>query len=372
MYERDFIDFKFGDHWASEFNLLTVSSSSGDRHSPPIFGNVNPNTTSVAGKVGVYKWKTQVGEKVFNINMAFDNINGQILNQIKEWLNPFKIEKLIFKEEPFKYYWASLNAAPQLNFLPFLTEEREVNGVTFQEGVYRGEFSLQFICCDNYGYSDWDSYNEEEGYVVNSSNLLDDSDYYSTHSIHKSSYFDEDSGNPSTSGITYSRPTYLYNAGNEAANLNLTFDLILPNNNSPLVILIKKIPLTASGWGTPILIGSFDLTYFSNFKPFVDIYDSVLANWQIEINSDLCEIYLKHKTDESKIISLNRFNTNHQFLKLAPAGYVDYTKPFPAAAASTVQDTAIENLYFNQVSVQQATENYRLKNVNVEWKHTYL
>ncbi|MBQ2884976.1 MAG: phage tail family protein [Alphaproteobacteria bacterium] len=171
MEERDFIDFKFGDHWASEFNLVAVSS--GDRYSPPVYGSVNPNTTTVAGKVGVYKWKSQIGEKVFNINIAFDNINGQTLNQIKEWLHPFKIDKLTFKEEPFKYYWVSLNNEPELNFVPFLEKTTIVNGIEFKEGVYKGEFNVQFICFDNYGYSDWQSFDENYDYLletVNSTN----------------------------------------------------------------------------------------------------------------------------------------------------------------------------------------------------------
>ena len=146
MEDRDFIDFKFGDHWASEFNLIAVSS--GDRYSPPVYGSVNPNTTTVAGKVGVYKWKSQIGEKVFNINIAFDNINGQTLNQIKEWLHPFKIDKLTFKEEPFKYYWVTLNSEPELNFVPFLEETKVVNGIEFKEGIYKGEFNIQFVCFD--------------------------------------------------------------------------------------------------------------------------------------------------------------------------------------------------------------------------------
>ena len=164
MEDRDFIDFKFGDHWASDFNLLAVSS--GDRYSPPVYGSVNPNTAIIAGKVGVYKWKTQVNEKVFNIKIAFDNINGQILNQIKEWLNPFKIDKLVFKEEPYKYYWVALNTEPKLDFLPFLEETKVVNGIAFKEGVYKGEFELQFVCFDNYGYSDWQSFDENYDYVV--------------------------------------------------------------------------------------------------------------------------------------------------------------------------------------------------------------
>ena len=88
MEDRDFIDFKFGDHWASDFNLLAVSS--GDRYSPPVYGSVNPNTAIIAGKIGIYKWKTQVNEKVFNIKIGCDNINGQILNHIRAVFKRFE------------------------------------------------------------------------------------------------------------------------------------------------------------------------------------------------------------------------------------------------------------------------------------------
>ena len=59
---RDFIDLKFGEHWASDFNLVVVSV--GDRYTPPVYGDVNANTSTVAGKKGVYKWKTQIN--IFN------------------------------------------------------------------------------------------------------------------------------------------------------------------------------------------------------------------------------------------------------------------------------------------------------------------
>lgn len=149
--QNDYIDFKFGDHWASEFNLLAVSSS--DRYTPPVYGNVNPNIATIMGKKGVYKWKTQVNEKIFNINIAFDSVTIAQLNQIKQWLQPNKIQKLIFSEEPYKYYWAALNAEIDFSHLPFIEGEKQVGERTIIEGVYKGEMVISFVCIDNDGYS---------------------------------------------------------------------------------------------------------------------------------------------------------------------------------------------------------------------------
>ena len=149
--QNDYIDFKFGDHWASEFNLLAVSSS--DRYTPPVYGSVNPNIATIMGKKGVYKWKTQVNEKIFNISIAFDSVTIAQLNQIKQWLQPNKIQKLIFSEEPYKYYWAALNAEIDFSHLPFVEGEKQVGERTIIEGVYKGEMVISFVCIDNDGYS---------------------------------------------------------------------------------------------------------------------------------------------------------------------------------------------------------------------------
>ena len=82
--DKDFIDFEFNGHWASEFKLLAVSD--GDRYTSPFYGSVSPNTSTLVGKVGVHKWKTQVGEKEFNIQIAYDDVDLGTLRKIKEWL----------------------------------------------------------------------------------------------------------------------------------------------------------------------------------------------------------------------------------------------------------------------------------------------
>lgn len=174
--QNDYIDFKFGDHWASEFNLLAVSSS--DRYTPPVYGNVNPNIATIMGKKGVYKWKTQVNEKIFNINIAFDSVTIAQLNQIKQWLQPNKIQKLIFSEEPYKYYWAALNGEIDFSHLPFVEGEKQVGERTIIEGVYKGEMVISFVCIDNDGYSIEGTFEGLE--TENSSNTIKGNDFVLT------------------------------------------------------------------------------------------------------------------------------------------------------------------------------------------------
>lgn len=172
MEDKDFIDFKFNEHWASEFNLVAVSD--GDRYTSSFYGSVSPNTTTLIGKTGVHKWNTQIGERIFNISIAYDNLDLISLRKMKEWLNPFIIDKIVFKEEPYKYYWVSLNEEPQLSFLPFRTENIVVDGKEYKKGVYKGELTLSFICVDNNGYSDWQNFDENYDYLFNE---LFDSDF---------------------------------------------------------------------------------------------------------------------------------------------------------------------------------------------------
>ena len=208
-------------------------------------------------------------------------------------------------------------------------------------------------------------------YVANQSNLLNDSAFYYNNDIYKKSYFDAETGDATKSGISENRPVYLYNAGTTAANLNLTFDMIIPVEGSPLVINTESCKLTDDGIKVLKQISSISISNFSKYKPFLEIYDGTPSNWQIQIDSNLCEIYLKHKTDKTKIISLNKFNDNQSFLSLANCNFVDYSKPFPTLITA-ISGTALENTVFNKLSIGTSAQNYRLKNVDVKWKHTYL
>ena len=380
--ERNYIDFKFGDHWASEFNLVAVSS--GDRYTPPVYGSINANTTTVAGKTGVYKWKTQIGEKSISINVAFDSLTMQDVARIKKWLNPKETKKLILSEQPDRYYWCSLSNELDFKYLPFENETIIVDGIEVITGVYKGEMTLTFICVDNRAFGDYVSYANvevEKGITygeskyankiipwVTTSNLLRSETLFDRNDIFLKSATELESGNPSTSGISADRPIIVYNAGDTAANFNLTFDYINVNESAPLTISVYKYVF---GEGRKELISQVQIDSFEKYLPRQEMMVEDNSNYQIEINSDLCEIYLKHKTDKTQIISLNKFNANQTFLTLTDCNFVDYLKPFPTLE-SEVSESALAETTFNEIVVESSVQNYRLKNIDLSWKHTFL
>jgi hypothetical protein len=491
----EYIDFKFGDYWASDFNLWAVSKN--DRHSAQFYGNFDTNTSTVIGKRGVYKWNTQINEKTIPLTIAFDNFNIMDLNKIRKWLTPKKVQKLYLSEEPYKYYYAVLSQDVDFNFIPFKDSVTQVGDYQVETGLLKGEMSLEFLCIDNVAYSDFDSYEEAMGYSwqendsvtlnivdaddvdeiapvqdsnteyytlvtkmvemignnssynvigntcytfvssdpadlqefaeikdyleqngldadeyfcitpglfeqmvseggsdilvynlpesgyefkiiekplldvsvlppwVFNSNLLDSTPLYNSKNIYLKSFTEKDTGDSSSSGISASRPLYLLNSGTTDAKLSLTFDLIKIVEGQNLVIEVKKARITNSGWVIGEIVSKFEISYFENYKPFVDF---VGDNFDRD-NSNLCELYLINKTTGDKM-NLNKFNETQDFLTLIECNFVNYLQPFPTSL-SEVEGTAIESTYFNQIKIAQGLP-YRLKNVSLEWKHTYI
>lgn len=496
----EYIDFRFGNHWASDFNLVSVTNS--DRYSPSTFGDFSANVNSVMGRRGVYKWKTQIDGRIIGFNIAFDNLDITSINSIKEWLDPDKVEKLYLSEEPYKYYYACLNQDIVFDYVPFKTEEVTVGENVIQRAVYKGEIQIDFICLDNLGYSDYDCYEkiipiweykehnritvldeantladgmdnsqdwhytivsnmkvddkdessytwlDDEAFVfvsdgdlteeqqmgiynyyedndmgyfdrvlimnlaqpdqdkaivsnpltydlqsdfthfnvmtemstkylnpwVLTSNLMNVNGPYKQNNVYLASHFDEDTGDAETSGISINRPFYMLNSGTTEANLNLTFDLINISEGMPLDIVVEygyfvnsgddSIKFVSKGIQSEIIIKDF-----SKYKPFYDAYQQEKDGWYIELDSVLKELYVKNKNNENLVFNLNRYNKDHTFLDLASCKFVDYTKPFPTSL-SKVKYSAIENTVFNKIYVKDSL--YRLKNVTLDWKHTYL
>lgn len=411
--DRDFIDIKFGDKWASEFNLVVVSK--GDRYTPPMYGNINSNTSTVAGKRGVYKWKTQYDEKIFTVNIAFDSVPAQSLNDIKRWLNPSKVQKLIFSDEPYKFYYACLNTDPGFEYLAFIEgEEKVVGGRKVISGVYKGELTLEFNAIDGVAYSDTPNfesveigpnltyenseYNTSIVPWIAGSNLLNNDNYATAARIYASSFYNQDTGRVEDCGLgpDFSHRFYLLNSGNTDAKLNLSFDFVLPGEQ-PLVIYTQRVKkLNGDGWQSLGIVSAIVIENFSDYIPFqeylgeedyrkitgtnINAKKEVMAKYLIEIDSELREIYIKEKANPDNVLSLNKFNGNRNFLTLCESNFIDYSKPFPTIYSDNgaieptkivYEGTAIENTYFNEVFLGMTDTPYRLVNVRFDWKSTY-
>lgn len=409
---KEYIDFKFGDKWASEFNLVVVST--GDRYSPPTYGNMNANTSTVAGKRGVYKWKTQINEKIFNISIAYDNLSMSDINKIKAWLNPYEIKKLVFSDEPYKFYYASLNSDPKFEFLPFYEKGEKVGTQTLYKGIYKGELNLEFICLDGLGYSIDGNYDEVEIEPnleygnseydntiqpwVQASNLLNNDRYTEAAKIYSKPFIDYDTGRVVDCGLgpDLGHRFYLLNSGNCEAKLNLTFDFVLPGEQ-PLVIYTQKVKkINGDGWQTIGIVSAIVIESFKDYLPFINymgeenynklIGDDVAAKKEvmgkyiIEIDSELREVYIKEKDNLDNVLNINKFNGNRNFLSLCESNFIDYSKPFPTLVSDTgaiepttivYEGTAIGDIYFNEVFLGNTDIPYRLINVKFDWKHSY-
>lgn len=413
---NEYTDFKFGNHWASEYGLVVVSD--GDRYTPPTYGNISSNTSTVAGKQGVYKWRTQFAEKIFTVKLMYENLDMRNLSRIKRWLRPDRVQKLYFNDMPHIFYYATLNSDPQFEFLPFFEkrvretesgdEEITVDYKVLTKGVYKGELTLEFIAIDGIGYSEYGNYYEVEiapnkTYTeteydtlimpwVQTSNLLNNADY-STLRLYTKAFNSGDI----TLGYIDSKRIHLLNSGDKESKLSLSFNLIVPTENNPLIIYTKRVrkagELTWQNVDDDATVTSaVVINNFLDYIPFQDFlgedYDTLIAGgegaedvkekYRIVIDSELREIYLQDALDNNRILNLNKFHGNRDFLILYPAELVDYEKPFPKMlddegepqpAVPVYSQTAIGQTIFNEIFTNSA--DYELANINFNWKHTY-
>lgn len=378
---RDFIDLKFGEHWASDFNLVVVSV--GDRYTPPVYGDVNANTSTVAGKKGVYKWKTQIGAKTRQARIAFDSLKVEDVNLVKEWLDPMQVRQLVFSEEPYKYYYACVAQDLNISFLPFLEGDRTVGNITYNNGVYKGELTIDFLLIDNSGYSDlscfelgirdFKGYDSLSPWVV-MSNLLNNSNFYNNNNIYTASIGD-------TYTLSPNNPFYLLNSGNTEADLYMTFDFIQLDQDEKITITNTKTKwsINRNDWDPFQQQSQISILYFENYRPYQDfvkktsgISDAKNVDrslYRIIIDTSLNEVFLEYRATGEKF-NLNKFNETQTFLTLSGCNYVDYTKPFPTLI-NEIGESAIADTIFNQIKVPSNWDK-ALTNVSLVWHHTYL
>lgn len=154
-----FIDFKYGNHYASDFNLLRVSN--GSRYNNNIIPTLTEQTTDIPGGDGMYYFNTFYKQKQFTIDVAFDHLTEEGLRDLRVWLNGKEIHDLIFDEAPNITYKAKVTGAPSLKYIPFdepVSSQTSSNTGKYTpepvstQLIYKGEGSIQFTCYDPFGY----------------------------------------------------------------------------------------------------------------------------------------------------------------------------------------------------------------------------
>ena len=114
-----------------------VSVSDGSTYDTPILPTFADNSLEVDGYDGRYYFNTRITQKDFTYNCFIDNLSAFQFDQLKSWIRPKKIGKLIRPEEPYRYYWVKVSSVDNLGNIP-LTHP-DTGGVS-----YTGNFSVTF------------------------------------------------------------------------------------------------------------------------------------------------------------------------------------------------------------------------------------
>lgn len=114
-----------------------VSVSDGSTYDTPILPVFTDNSLEVDGYDGRYYFNTRITQKDFTYNCFIDNLSAFQFDQLKSWIRPKKIGKLIRPEEPYRYYWVKVSSVDNLGNIP-LTHP-DTGGVS-----YTGNFSVTF------------------------------------------------------------------------------------------------------------------------------------------------------------------------------------------------------------------------------------
>ena len=114
-----------------------VSVSDGSTYDTPILPTFTDNSLEVDGYDGRYYFNTRITQKDFTYNCFIDNLSAFQFDQLKSWIRPKKIGKLIRPEEPYRYYWVKVSSIDNLGNIPFT--HPDTGGVS-----YTGNFSVTF------------------------------------------------------------------------------------------------------------------------------------------------------------------------------------------------------------------------------------
>lgn len=114
-----------------------ASVSNGTTYDTPVLPTFSDNSLEVDGYDGKYYFNTRLVQKSFTYNCFIDNLSAFEFDQLKSWIRPKKIGKLVRPEEPYRYYWVKVSAVGNLANIP-LTHP-DTGGVS-----YTGNFSVTF------------------------------------------------------------------------------------------------------------------------------------------------------------------------------------------------------------------------------------
>lgn len=208
-----FIGFSlFGIH-SSKYNIIRTSD--GSRYNKQLTPNFTNIVESVDGQVGEYDFGTKTDNAPHLLHCFCEGVTEFELRWLQGWLQHDKVGKLIYDEDPYKYYMVKLESPPDFSFIPF--------GYSGGGVLYKGSFDLDLVAHYPYALSHFDT--------------LDDVEYDNPRLFYNSGLLYADTLPPSTfTNITSNRNIILYNGGNANSKVNVrikgTWDSLTVRNHT--------------------------------------------------------------------------------------------------------------------------------------------
>jgi|GEM_PF-7122545 len=155
---------KAGERWSTFIfdgidcaDLGVYSITNGSTYTTYLTPTYKDKTTEVTAYDGKYYYGTQITGQKFTFNMFADNLTFSELTRLKAWLNPRKVGKLIFSEQPYKYYYVKPTSVSTLANIPLSEFQTPTNSVLGDmidgDAVYTGKFNITFETVGSaYGY----------------------------------------------------------------------------------------------------------------------------------------------------------------------------------------------------------------------------
>lgn len=155
---------KAGERWSTFIfdgvdcaDLGVYAITNGSTYTTNLAPAFSDKKTTVTAYDGQYYYGTQITGQKFTLNMFAENLSYQELSKLKSWLNPRHIGKIIFSDQPFKYYYVKPTSVGALANIPLTDVQTPASSILgdFMEGnlVYVGKFTVTFETVGSaYGY----------------------------------------------------------------------------------------------------------------------------------------------------------------------------------------------------------------------------
>lgn len=132
----------------------TTSSSTYTMNLEPTFKDEMLDVPAYDGR---YYYGTQYTAQQFQFNMFADNLSTTEYRNLRTWLKPRNVGKLILSDQPYKYYIVKVTSVSPLGAIPLTDAQQVVHSVLgdMADGnvVYTGRFTVTFQTVGSaYGY----------------------------------------------------------------------------------------------------------------------------------------------------------------------------------------------------------------------------